>query len=596
MKKSLLITLGHNSSAIYVDKANDLLIGYEQERLDGIKASSRFPMDAINEIIKNIGIDNMIGCNVYVSHWFNSNALPYGNKYISKNDYTFLEFISNGNVEFVNLDFTHHDAHAYSVAAFKRYYMTSSFIEIENEKPTHIIVADGFGTDKEVLSIYSHTSLENVKLIHRYSGYAGSLGLMYQYATSYCGMKENQDEYKFLGYEPMLFELLPSEKISQLRLLVHDNVSLLIDRLYGRNEKYKPSDPMKLIDYNDLKATKNHWVKIFDNVLERVGFGIEVTGTNEKRAIIAFFIQQTIEGVLYDMIKRFKMHNVAVTGGIFYNVKLNNHVLTNINGSFCAMPLAGDQGAAIGMYVKDFKHFDFKTLCIGKRNIDEIRKYSHKNMKVYDQPITEIARRKMMREITELIAAGNIVNLVHGDMEFGPRALCNTSTLFLPTKSNVAANNKMNKRNEVMPCAPVIRQDNISLFFDEAEMNRVVGSDRFMICTHDYKLPNGYSKLLSKAIVDTFIDYYGGVAHQKTGCEDIFTGRPQVVYNNDFIWEVLTNLHNDNTLPNNACLVNTSFNAHGRPIVFDVMDIVHNFRFQYDNADAENKPYLIVIL
>ena len=43
----LLITLGHNSSALFVD-SDDKVIGYEQERLSGIKSDSQFPMDAIN--------------------------------------------------------------------------------------------------------------------------------------------------------------------------------------------------------------------------------------------------------------------------------------------------------------------------------------------------------------------------------------------------------------------------------------------------------------------------------------------------------------------------------------------------------------------
>ena len=44
------------------------------------------------------------------------------------------------------------------------------------------------------------------------------------------------------------------------------------------------------------------------------------------------------------------MHNVIVCGGPFYNVKLNNSIFEAIDGLFCAMPLAGDQGAAIGLY------------------------------------------------------------------------------------------------------------------------------------------------------------------------------------------------------------------------------------------------------
>ena len=51
MDKYLLISLGHNASAIFTSK--NVTIGYEQERLDGIKSSSQFPYDAISEIIKS---------------------------------------------------------------------------------------------------------------------------------------------------------------------------------------------------------------------------------------------------------------------------------------------------------------------------------------------------------------------------------------------------------------------------------------------------------------------------------------------------------------------------------------------------------------
>ena len=93
MKKSLLITLGHNSSAIFVD-GDGRVIGYEQERLDGIKASSRFPQDAINEIVKNVGFHAMKGCSIFISHWFDTDVKPYGNKYMSDTDYANLQFIS----------------------------------------------------------------------------------------------------------------------------------------------------------------------------------------------------------------------------------------------------------------------------------------------------------------------------------------------------------------------------------------------------------------------------------------------------------------------------------------------------------------------
>lgn len=43
------------------------------------------------------------------------------------------------------------------------------------------------------------------------------------------------------------------------------------------------------------------------------------------------------------------------------------------------------------------------------------------------------------------------------------------------------------------------------------------------------------------------------------------------------------------------CLVNTSFNVHGRPIVFDVKDILQNFEYQREHAVSGKEPLLFVI-
>ena len=42
----------------------------------------------------------------------------------------------------------------------------------------------------------------------------------------------------------------------------------------------------------------------------------------------------------------------------------------------------------------------------------------------------------------------------------------------------------MNGRNEVMPCAPVMLRKNAKFFFNEKDMNKVIGSDK----VHDYYL------------------------------------------------------------------------------------------------------------
>lgn len=586
----LLLTLGHGSSAIFVDNSTEQqkVIGYEQERLSGIKSDSQFPIDAINEIEHHIGFEAMKGCKVLISHWFNGykergdNSLPDVCKYITEKDIEKLESYAPESIYATDSTFTHHDAHAYSAYAFHDYHKKNQ----STHKPLYCIVADGFGTNEEVLSIYCRRCHDEPELVHRTYGYQSSLGLFYQYATAYVGMKENQDEYKFLGYEAHIDEAIDDAAIQRL----DNHIKFAV--FYFREHILNDTTAMlhatnNIIDFDGLSESRQFWYKQFNKVLEP--FSGLSKNSFTARCIIAYFIQQTVEKVLESIIEEFKIDDVCVVGGCFYNVKLNNKVLNSIKGDFCAMPLAGDQGAAIGMYEYLYTHcledkpFEFGNLCWGERRMYNAKKLLSnlgdvENVIVVDE--VHCMSKELINTVAKHIADNKIINIVRGNMEFGPRALCNTSTLMLPSTDNVAINNRMNNRNEVMPCAPVCTYKNAVRLFNVDELERVVGSDKYMICTHNYLKP--YSKA------------YGGVMHHKTLEPHTYTGRPQIVSKEDrFMVELLCKVEE---ICDAKCLVNTSFNAHGNPIVFDVMDIIRNFKYQCEHIDSEKRPILVVIL
>lgn len=577
--KSLLVTLGHNSSAIFIDSAN-CVIGYEQERLSRIKADSQFPRDAIFEIIKNVGLDNMKGCDIFVSHWFNSNSeLP--NKYITKQDLDLLFSLSE-NVTFTDEKFSHHDAHAYSAIAFYEYN--------KNKEPktndVFTIVADGFGNDEEVLSIYrcDRDRMNEPTLIKRVYGYEASLGLMYQYATSFCGMKENQDEYKFLGYESYIRTFNYDTKLflTQIKNCAEDLLSYFYKSTTINTNKIEPSK--NPIDTAKLANVKDSWYTCFNAILESHNI-IDKTSF-KARVFTGAFVQGVLENYFTKVIEFYSMENVILAGGCFYNVKLNNHILSITDGHFSVIPLAGDQGAAIGMeYFYNNRIMPFDTLAIGKRNIYNYEKVFGKKERenIFLRTINDkLSPIEIAKEIARCLADGQIVNIIYGNMEFGPRALCNTSTLMLPTEDNVQANNAMNSRNEVMPCAPVCTRKNAYELFDKDELQRVIGSDRFMICTHNYSIER--------------TKQYKGVMHNHPYRDRIYTGRPQIVRENTFMWYLLNELEK---LCFFKCLVNTSFNYHGQPIVFSASDILMNFNMQKSTLyrtgnKTEVKLYVIV--
>lgn len=591
MENFLLITLGHNSSAIFVDNSQyytnkkPFIIGYEEERFSRIKADSQFPTDAINEIIFNVGLAKMKGCRILISHWFNFTEAAIPNKYITLHDINFLAEIST-NVEYVNEKFTHHDAHAYSAYEFRDY-----FKQQEGNTPVFCIIADGFGNNEEVLSIYRRDTYKNPQLMDRVYGYENSLGLFYQYATSAVGMKENQDEYKFLGYEAHIDEEFDIEADAYVFTYLTSKSDELIKKFNAsfsnrQNKKMPACD--KVIDFKKLDEIKQNWHEYFEDVLEHIGFQGEKQHSFKARVAIAFLIQRTVEKVIRDIAISYGMKDICLAGGLFYNVKLNNTILKYVKavgGTVSIMPLAGDQGAAIGMYAHKkiiATQFPFDTLAIGPRRLYNIKKYAdYENIFVKSIPhdYDKAYRREVAAEIAQFISQGKIVDLICGNMEFGPRALCNTSSLFLPSPKLTAENNANNLRNEVMPCAPVIKEDHIPEMFNISDYECVIGSTNFMICTLNYD--RWYS------------DIYGGVMHKET-MKNSYTGRPQVVQRESIIGTVLS-LISKNT--NIKCLVNTSFNVHGNPIVFDTADILSNYKFQCEHAEKNGteKPILYIL-
>lgn len=588
MKNYLLITLGHNSSAIFVDNSSfeetekSCIIGYEEERLSRIKADSQFPIDAINEIKYNVGLNRMKGCEILISHWFNFTGIETPNKYITLQDINMLKEIST-NIKLVNEGFTHHDAHAYSAYEFRDY-----FKKQEGNIPVYCIVADGFGNNEEVLSIYRRDTGKKPELVKRFYGYEKSLGLFYQYATSFVGMKENQDEYKFLGYEAHIHEIFDD---CEIIVLAEES-----DKIVEDFKNAYSSDDIKLsfagtcnceINYDKLAEIKENWHKLFTNILFRFNYKCSDKTTNAARVAIAFVVQRTVEKVINCIVASFGIKYLCLAGGLFYNVKLNNSILTSladVDGNLSIMPLAGDQGAAIGMYAaeEDTPQFPFRTLAIGTRRLYNINKFAD-NENIFVEQIPQVndteSIRCLVSEIADHIANGRIVNIVYGNMEFGPRALCNTSSVFLPNAELTAENNANNKRNEVMPCAPVCTPFAAANLFSKDELERVIGSLNFMICTLHYTKPHSI--------------IYDGVMHNET-LSTKYTGRPQIVPVDSFMHKLLSRVQN---ITNMKCLVNTSFNNHGNPIVFDTADIISNHKMQCERAIANGtkKPILYII-
>lgn len=518
--KNLLLTLGHNSSAILIEDG-EIRWGYETERVTGIKSDSHFP-HAIFDYVGGVKPDML-----YVTHWAPNGQL-HGMSAKHWDPFCF----DGVPIRSLSTDCTHHDTHMAAAIA----YAGPNF----PKHKAYGLVIDGFGTLGEHFSIYDLSGAKPV-LKERVHGYGTSLGLWYQYATAFMGLKMHEDEYKLLGYEAHLDPIRATEVLVSAQAYALEWLDEMHRSIYG--SKY---DPMY-----DVSALANVKAKIFTKLSEVCKrFGITDSSSFEGRSLLAFYVQAVLETVVTAKVRQIDAKHLIVSGGCFYNVKLNKVLLDSIEGQLCAYPLAGDQGNALGLYAMDHPEFEFPSnFNWGVRELKDVGFV--KGLVVTD----EVTAYDLV--LNQLKTVG-YVNLVRGNMEFGPRALCNTSTLAMPTRSVVIKINYANDRNTVMPMAPVMTMGMYRSLFDES--SRVWRSYAHMICALEY--------------TEHPLDSRLGVAHEYHYPYVHHTGRPQVVNADDhFMNKLLCTIGHP--------LINTSFNFHGQPIALGMEQIVKNHMMQY---------------
>lgn len=511
--KSLVLTLGHGSSAILIED-DKIVNGYQNERITKVKSDSVFPMHAIEEMMKWDDIPKDV--TVYVSHWEPSANLNKMSKRHWNPDYLNKRF-PNHKIRSLNIDFTHHKAHAYSALAYTK----------DRPENCHIMVADGFGNFGEVLTIYKIENNVPVPIFSSH-GYDSSLGLLYQYATDYVGLKMNQDEWKLnaaatnvsIADIPMLLDI--SEKIRKVYLKRLISPSLTT------------GDPI-----TNLGALSYTHKMVLDLLSKHF--------KSYEKEKIAFVLQEVVEGCILTLINEFKINNLLCVGGVFMNVQLNNRIAMNISGKVSVMPLSGDSGAGLGVYKYHNPGFTIPdSLCWGKRRILG----PASNHLSYTKDITS--------DLIKLLDQDKIVNIVRGKMEFGERAYCNTSTIAIPSKESCNKINIANGRDGAMPMAPIVTENLYKDIFMYTD--KVIRSSDHMIMSLPYSINTGYIK---------------GVAHYLPSLE-IHTGRPQIIYEDDPMSRVINNF---------GPLINTSFNIHGQPICMDNSDILKAHIYQQANSE-----------
>jgi carbamoyltransferase len=288
-----------------------------------------------------------------------------------------------------------------------------------------------------------------------------SLGLFYAAFTAWLGFEVNDGEYKVMGLASYGRPRFRDEVADVLRVASDGSYELAL-HYFGRH-----ADP-------DLG---------FCAALERL-FGPRrdprrrwsLDHPEDRRcADVAASVQLGLEEALLALARRARESTGAtrlcLAGGVALNAVANARLLAE--GGFervFVQPAAGDAGGAIGAALigasrngdRVNRRIESVALGVGLDRDRAARTAHALGLRVRDLEPDELAVR---------IAAGSIVGLASGRMEFGPRALGQRSILADPREAATRdrLNRAIKKREPFRPFAPAVLADVARRFFDRVD-------------------------------------------------------------------------------------------------------------------------------
>ncbi|HRZ85777.1 MAG TPA: carbamoyltransferase C-terminal domain-containing protein [Candidatus Paceibacterota bacterium] len=400
----------------------------------------------------------------------------------------------------------------------------------EKNKNWLIFTLDGEGSG--ICASVSTYNGHKLKIISK-SKKTASLGYLYALTTLYLGMKPLEHEFKVMGLAPYA----KKDKINEL-------YPKLKDLFWFDDLEFKSKFNMVFSDYF-LETIKFYR---FDNIA----------------ASVQKLTEELICEWINNAIKKTGICNIALSGGVFMNVKANKKAseIPEVKDIFI-MPSSGDESNAIGACL-----YGYKEYC--ERNNIKFEPKPIKNLylgPVYDNSYIEdlIKREELIKkykikkykninkEVAKLLAKGEIIARCSGKSEWGARALGNRSILSSAKNHETIKilNETIKDRDFWMPFTPSI--------LDKYSKRYIVNPKKifspYMVITFD-------STKKAREEIPAAMHPYDQ------------TVRPQVVtkdYNKDY-YEIIEEF---SKLTGIGGILNTSFNIHGEPNVLTPEDALY---------------------
>ena len=260
--------------------------------------------------------------------------------------------------------------------------------------------------------------------------------------------------------------------------------------------------------------------------------------------------EDAIVEVARDQLARTGKRALAVNGGVFANVKLNQRLaaLPELDRLFVfpAMSDTGNSvGAALFMVAEDKRQGNPATLRSVYWGSGWDDAACAKALSAAGFSPGRLAEDALVARAADAIHAGRVVGWFQGRMEFGPRALGNRSMLGRPTDAEI--NKTLNARlarTEFMPFAPSVLEEHAAEIFD----NVAKSADCLPFMTITCNVKQEW-----RARIPAVVHVDG-------------TARPQTVSRetNPLYWKLIEAYRERSGIP---LVLNTSFNVHEEPIV-----------------------------
>ena len=416
--------------------------------------------------------------------------------------------------------------------------------------------------------------------------FPNSLGLMYSAFTYYCGFKINSGEYKLMGLAPYGRAIF-ADRILQEVVQMNDDGSMILNQ--------------RFFNYvTGLTTTSEAFHELFGAPPRQ-----PESMLTQREMDLAASVQSVINEALLRMgqhvFKISGMKHLTLAGGVALNCVATGKLSSE--GPFrylWTQPAAGDAGGALGAALA-FWHLNLghpranasSNTFLGNTTISNPVIVFRDQMRGAflgpdippasesdDALLSRLKARwhvldeqSLQQRIASEIAAGRIVAVARGPMEFGPRALGARSILGDARQKEMQSrmNLKIKFRESFRPFAPMVLVDDASQYFD------ITQESPYMLLVYPVAQAKRTTPDLT-ADADLFgIDLLNVSRSEIPAVTHVdYSARVQTIdpERNPFIYGVLTQFK---ARTGCSVIVNTSFNVRGEPIVNTAEDAYRCF-------------------